>query len=91
MTNTQTKFYSFLIIFFVILYLYFEFSMNNARGGNGLGAYLIYIGIAIIHSIILFISTIVNQLRENSNTNFVFFMNVLLVLFIFFRLFLFVS
>ena len=91
MKNTQSKFYSILIILFIILYLYFDFSMNNSRGGTGLGAYLIYIGITVIHSIILFIRAIVNQLQNKANNNFVFYLNVILVLFIFLRLFIFVS
>ena len=86
MKNRTSLFYSILLLFFVLLYVFLEYEMYNAENGLGLGVALIYLGIILVHCILLIASYIVRKLKDQLGGEMLFIINVILVLFLLFRL-----
>jgi len=90
MKNRAKFFYAMLLLFFVLLYVYFEYDMYNAKSGLGLGVYLIYLGVLLVHCIFLIASYIVRRIKKQIEGKILFSINVILVLFLLFRLLVFI-
>lgn len=90
MKNKARVFYAMLLLVFVLLYVYFEYSMYNAKSGLGLGVYLIYLGVLLVHGVFLVISYIVRRFKKRIEGEILLSINTILVLLLLFRLLVFV-
>lgn len=86
MKNRTSLYYAVLLLFFVLLYVYFEFDMYNAKNGLGLGIYLIYLVVLLVHCILLIASYIIRRIKKQIEGKLLFSIHVILVLFLLFRL-----
>lgn len=91
--NRFESFYKILLTVFFLLYLYLEFAMLHAKGGTGLGFYLIYFGVLFVHCIFLVASYLIRKLKNKRDRNDKYLfdkLNIVLVIFLVFRLLVFV-